>query len=157
MMRKKYLTRFGGTSGCPSPFFHVLSTSNPNLQSTVISTASSLVYTTSPLTLNPPFGTEQKHAEITQRPACWPAVLRHRSDAAKKRVPARQKALLYAVQLAYSSNWQRRETGARDIFFALPVCLSLAAAVSSSSICKVDAAPSHTLLGRSAVLAKGLV
>jgi hypothetical protein len=40
-------------------------------------------------------------------------------------------ALLYAVQLAYSSNWQRRESGARDISLPYLSCLSLAAAVSS--------------------------
>jgi len=64
------------------------------------------------LTPTPPFGTKQKHAEITQRHArvLVLPVLRHRSDAGKKRVPARQPVWF----LAYSSNGDG-EIGERDM------------------------------------------
>ena len=109
---------------------------NPNPQSTVISTASSLAYPTSfTLDTTPPFGTKQKHAEITATTACRfttpPGCCEEaRSGAA---------ALLFSRLFV---QWQRRNRCAGH-FFALPVCLSLASAVSSFFDMQGWRRPSH--------------
>jgi hypothetical protein len=106
--------------------------------------AFSLVYPTSPSTLdtNPPF----RHKAET----CG-----DNSNGLLHAGPARFTTPLGCCEEARSGaaaclvsrlfiQWRRRNRRAGHVF-ALPVCLSLAAAVSSSSVCKVRRRPSHKL------------